>query len=72
MLKRSPSAKTNGTKFALFFLSRAPAHHSFTFNLQFLYAQKRKVSTLYNSVRDFPFWFCLVFIKVYYFAQQNA
>ena len=72
MLKRSPSAKTNGTKFALFFLLRAPTHHSFTFNLQFLYTQKRKVPPLYNSVRDVPFWFCLVFIKVYYFAQQNA
>ena len=32
MFKKLPSAKINGTKNALFFLSRNPAHHSFTFN----------------------------------------
>ena len=31
--KNFPSDKTNGTKNALFFLSRAPTHRSFTFNL---------------------------------------
>ena len=31
------------TKNAYFFLSRAPTHHSFTFNLQFLYELKHKV-----------------------------
>ena len=36
MLKKFPSDKINGTKNALFFLSQAPIHHSFTFNLQFL------------------------------------
>ena len=43
MLKEIPSDKLNGTKNALFFLSQAPTHHSFTFNLQFLSEPKRKV-----------------------------
>ena len=37
MLKKFPSDKINGTKNALFFLSGALTHHSFTFNLRFLY-----------------------------------
>ena len=36
MLKRFPSDKINCTKDALFFLSRNPVHHSFTFSLVFL------------------------------------
>ena len=43
MLKKFPSDKVNGTKNALFFLSRAPTHHSFTFNLRFFYELKHKV-----------------------------
>ena len=43
MLKKLPLAKINGTKNALFFLSRAQTHHSFTFNLRFLYEVKHKV-----------------------------
>ena len=43
MLKTFSSDKINGTKNALFFLSRAPAHHSFTFNLRFLNELKHKV-----------------------------
>ena len=35
ILKKSPWQKTNDTKNALFFLSRAPTHHSFTFNFGF-------------------------------------
>ena len=42
-LKRFPSDKRNGTKNALFSLLRAPTHHSFTFNLRFLYELKHKV-----------------------------
>ena len=33
MLKKFPSDKINCTKNVLFFLLRAPTHHSFTFNL---------------------------------------
>ena len=32
MLKKFSSDKADGTKNALFFLSRAPTHHHFTFN----------------------------------------
>ena len=39
MLKKFPSDKINGTKNALFFLTEAPTHDSFTFNLQFLYGK---------------------------------
>ena len=43
MLKKISSDEINGTKNALFFLSRAPTHHSFTFNLRFIYELKHKV-----------------------------
>ena len=68
MLKKFPSDKINGTKNALFFLSRAPTHHSFTFNLQFLYELKHKVRFCKTVCGIFQFWFRFVFIKVYIFA----
>ena len=43
MLKKIPLNKINGTINGLFFLSRAPTHHSFTFNLRFLYELKHEV-----------------------------
>ena len=43
ILQQFPSDKTNGTKTAFFFLSRAPTHHSFIFNLRFLYDLNHKV-----------------------------
>ena len=64
MLKRFPSDKTNDTKKALCFLSRAPTHHSFTFNLWFLYELKHKVC-LSETVSG-------IFIKAYIFVQQNG
>ena len=66
------SDKTNGTKNALFFLSRAPTHHSFTFNLRFLYELKHKVRLSKIVCGIFHFRFRFVFIKVYIFVQQNA
>ena len=42
MLKKNPLDKTNGTKNSLFLLSRAPTHHSFTFNLRLLYEMKHE------------------------------
>ena len=72
MLKKFPFDKINGTKNALFFLSRNPAHHSFTFNLWFLYELEHKVR-LSKIVRgSFHFWFRFVFIKYYIFVQQFA
>ena len=51
MLKKFPSYKINGTKNALFFLSRPPTHHSFTFNLRWPKAQE---SSLKNCLWYFP------------------
>ena len=53
MLKTFPSDKINGTKNVPFFLSRAPAHHSFTFDLRFLHELKHKVR-LSKTVVGFP------------------
>ena len=72
MLKKFSSDKINGTKNALFFLSRVPTHHSFTFNLRFLYELKHKVRLSKTVCWIFHFRFRFVFIKVYIFVQQNA
>ena len=72
MLKKFLSDRINGTKNALFFLLQAPTHHSFTFNLRFLYELKQKVrlSKIVHGILHFRFRF--VFIKVYIFVQQNT
>ena len=72
MLKKFPSDKINGTKSALFFISRAPTHHSFTFYLRFLYELKYNVLLSKTVCEIFHFRFRFVFIKVYIFLQQNA
>ena len=72
MLKKFPSDKINGTKNALFFLSRAPTHHSFTFNLLFLYELKHKVLLSKTVCGIGLFRFRFVFVKVFIFVQQNA
>ena len=72
MLQKFPSEKINVTKNPLFFLSRAPTHHSFTFNLRFLYELKHKVCFSKTVFGIFNFRFGLVFVKVYIFVQQNA
>ena len=66
-----PSHKINGTTTVLFFLSRAAIHHSFTFNLQFLYELKRKVHPSKTLYEIFHFQYRFI-IKVYIFVQQNA
>ena len=72
MLKKSRSDKINGIKKALFFRLRAPTHHSFTFNLRFLYELKYKVRLSETVCGTFHFRFHSVFIKVYVFVQQNT
>ena len=72
MLKKVSSDKINGTKNVLFLLSRVPTHHSFTFNLWFLYELKHKVRLSKTMSWIFHFWFCFAFIKVHIFVQQNA
>ena len=70
MLKKT--SKINGTKNALFFLSRAQTHHTFTFNLRFLYELNYKVRLSENVCGIFHYRFRFVFIKVYIFVHQNA
>ena len=63
--------KINGTKNALFFLPRAPTHHSFAFKLQFLHELKHKI-LLSKTVRGiFHFQFRFVFIKVCIFCSTK-
>ena len=64
MLKKFHSDKINGTK-------NAPAHHSFTLNLGFLYKLKLKVYLSKTACGIFHCRFRFVFIKVYIFVQQN-
>ena len=71
MLKKFPSNKINVRKKASFFL-RAPTHHSFTFNSQFLYELKHSVHFSKFVCGIFHFGFRLDFIKVYIFVQQKA
>ena len=66
MLKKFPLDKINGTKIALFFLSRAPFH------LRFLYELKHNICLSKTVCGISHFRFYLVFIKVYNFVQQNA
>ena len=72
MLKKFPSDKICGTKNALFFLSRAPTHYSFTFNSRFSYELKHMVYPSKTMCRIFHFRFRLVFIKVYIFVKKSV
>ena len=72
MLKKIPSDKINGTKNALFFLSRVPTHHRVAFNLRFLFELKHKVHLSETVCGIFHFRIRFVFVKVYIFVQQNA
>ena len=70
MIETFSSEKINGTKNTFFILLQAPTHHSFTFNLRFLYELKDNVclSKTVGGVSHFQFHFT----KVYIFVQQNA
>ena len=73
MLKKIPSGKINSNENVLFFLSRASTHHSFAFNLRFLYELKHKVRLSKTVCGILHFRFRSVFIiKVYIFVQQIA
>ena len=72
MLKIFPSDKISGTENILFFLSRSPTHHSFTFNLQFLQELKHEVRLSKNECGMFHFRFRFFFIKAYIFVRQKA
>ena len=72
MLKKVSFRQNKRHKNARFFLSRAPTHQSFNFNLRFLYELKHKVLVSKTVSGIFRFRFHFVFIKVYIFVQQNA
>ena len=72
MLKKFPLDKINVTKDALFFLSRAPPHDSFSFKSQFLQGVKHMVHLSKTVCGIFHFRFRLVFVNLYIFVQQKA
>ena len=63
MQKRISSEKINNAKNALSFLSRAPTHESFTFNLRFLYRLKHKVRLSKTICGIFDFRSRLLLLK---------
>ena len=71
MLKKFPMGKINVTKKCALF-QEAATHHSFTFNLQFLYQPKHNDHLSKTVCEIFHFQFRFVFIKVYIFVKQNA
>ena len=70
-VKNIPFGQNKRTKNVLFFLSRAPTHHSFTFNLRFNYELKHKVRLSKTVCGIFHFRFRFVFIKVYIFNKMH-
>ena len=62
----------NITKNAHFFLLRAPTHHSFTFNLRFLYELKHKLRLSKTVCRIFHFRVSFIFIKVYIVVPKKC
>ena len=68
MLKEIFSDKINDTKNAPFFLLQAPTHHSFTFNLRFLYELKHMFRLSKTVCKISHFRFRFAFIKVYIFV----
>ena len=72
MLKKFPWDKINVVKNTLFFLSRAPTCHSFTFNSQFFYERKHKVRLSKCMCWIFHFGLRFIFIKVKFFVQRKA
>ena len=72
MLKKNYFGQNRWYKKCPFCLSQAPTHHSFTFNLLFLYELKHMVRLSKTVCAIFHFRFRSVFIKDYIFVQQNV
>ena len=70
-VKKSTFGQNKRYKNALFLLSQAPTHHSFTFNLRFSYEMKDKVRLSKTAFEIFHFRFRFVFIEVYIFVQHH-
>ena len=72
MSKICLSDKISGTINAVFFLSGAPTHHIFTFNLRFLYELKHKIHLSKALYGVFHFLFFFVYIQMETIVQQNV
>ena len=71
MLKKFPSDKIDVTKNALSFISRAPTHHRFISNSQFLCELTPKVYISETECEIFRFQFRIIFIKVYFLFHKK-
>ena len=71
-VKKSPFVQNKRYKNALFFLSRATTHHSFAFNLRFLYELRRKIhlSSLKLCVGFSIFDSVLLLLKFIFFSTK--
>ena len=67
MLKKFSSDKADGTKNALFFLSRAPTHHCFTFNFDSYMSRNTRFVSLKLCVWDFAFSITFRFLLKFIF-----
>ena len=65
MFKKFPSERISSAKNSLSFHLRASAHHSFIFNLRFLYDLKHKARLSKSVCGIFSFRLRFIFIKVY-------
>ena len=71
MLTKFSSDKISGTKMPSFFLSRAPSHHSFTFNSRFFHELKHKIRLSETVCGIFHFRSSFVFTEVYIFSTKS-
>ena len=71
MLKKFPPDKINITENGLFFLLQVPTHHSFTFNLWFLYELNHKIH-LSKTLRGFPFSILFYFYWSLFFCSTKS
>ena len=75
MLKKGSFWQNIRYKNALFFLSRAPTHHSFSFNLWFLYELKHKLCLSKTVYGIFRFRFVdsiLSFLKFIFLLNKTS
>ena len=63
--------KINVIKNVLLFLSWAPTHHSFTFNLQFLYELRQKVHLSKIGCGNFHFQYVSFLLQFTFFSNKS-
>ena len=72
ILKKISFGQNKRYKICPLFSFASSNHHNFTFNMRFLYELKHKVHLSKTVCGIFHFRFRFVYIKVYFFVQQNA